>query len=191
MTRVLRDHIVAAERKLARFKHAQKQAVVAKIFREQPHLLSFIASLSQRGPSREGITFLYHVLVVCYQAMQESGGSWGVVSEAEQEQLLTLMIAELDEAEPDGDSDEDLDHTAESQRHPERFLRRYVRELTTKFIAARASDEDRRSLAIAATALVEGIATAGSKVFEWHQNSAAASSVYSATHSSRPSVGLV
>jgi hypothetical protein len=157
MSRILEGHITAAERKLAGLTRARLEARVAMLFREQPHLLSFIAALSEFGVSQSGIQFLYRLLTVCHQAMKESGGRWPVISERRTQAALRLLRAvenqdrSLRATQLAAVSNDDTAHT-------ERFLRSYVGKSVDGFLTRSRGQEQMGCLAEAALQIVDSIA---------------------------------
>lgn len=63
----------------------QKQQLADEIFRVQPHMLASVVVQKQLGVSLEKMDFLFDLLFVCFQAMKESGLTWPLLTEDEQE----------------------------------------------------------------------------------------------------------
>jgi hypothetical protein len=127
------------------------------LFREQPHLLSFIAELSEFGVSQSGIQYLYRLLAVCHQAMKESGGRWPVISERRTKAALRLLSAVENRdrayrvAESIGVSNDDTPH-------PEHFLREYVGKSVQGFLMRSHDRGQVGCVAFAALQIVDSIA---------------------------------
>ena len=61
-----------------------KEQLADEIFRVQPNMLGSILILPSLGVSMEKVEFALGVLLVCFQAMKDSGLAWPVITEAEQ-----------------------------------------------------------------------------------------------------------
>jgi hypothetical protein len=166
MSRILKGHIVAAERKLAALKRARLEARVATLFREQPYLLSFIAELSERGVSQEGIQFLYRFLAICHQAAKESARSCSVGRESRPETALYVHPTTENRDTLSG-VDGLLQGDDEEQSHSEFVLRSYVDKAVQKFVQ-RSNDTDQIGhLSAAAFHIADSIAAAASNADDW------------------------
>ncbi len=72
---------------------AQKERLADEIFRMQPNMLGSILVLPRLGVPMEKVEFAVGVLLVCFQAMKESGLAWPVITEDEQERQLARFVA--------------------------------------------------------------------------------------------------
>ena len=71
MSEITARDIFAASQKAERMKYRNRDGLVAKVFRQHPRLLSFVADLSSAGLPADRIAFLYELVTVCVQAMNE------------------------------------------------------------------------------------------------------------------------
>lgn len=72
VARITGRDIHAAQAKVQRTKVRNRGGLIAKVFRQQPALLSFVAGLSYNGLPSDRIAFLYDLVTVCVQAVNEA-----------------------------------------------------------------------------------------------------------------------
>ena len=70
-----------------------KEQLADEIFRVQPNMLGSILVLPNLGVSMEKVEFALGVLLVCFQAMKDSGLAWPVITEAEQARQLARFVS--------------------------------------------------------------------------------------------------
>ena len=63
---------------------AEKIALTDEIFQQQPNLLASCLVQQRLGASEPKLEFLLNILLVCFQAMKESGYTWSLITEEEQ-----------------------------------------------------------------------------------------------------------
>jgi hypothetical protein len=83
----------------------------------------------------QAVEVLVNILLVCYQAMKESGLDWPVISEDEQDRQLQRMISGIKFSEDIADPK--LAETARKQylaNHPEQPLLAFVLDETNKWL---------------------------------------------------------
>ena len=78
VARITGREIQAAQVKVQRTKVRNRGGLIAKVFRQQPALLSFVAGLSYNGLPADRIAFLYDLVTVCVQASNEAAGARAV-----------------------------------------------------------------------------------------------------------------
>src|ERR1700722_8786598 len=100
---------------------SKKEALVDEVFRVQTHMLASVMVHKKFGVSLEKIDFLLQILLVCFQAMKESGLTWVTVTEDEQERQMQRYAAIV---ESSSCRDELLHQYIDS--HPEKWLVAYV-----------------------------------------------------------------
>jgi hypothetical protein len=66
-------------------------ALTDEVFAKQPNLLASCLVQPRLGAAMESVDFLLHILLVCFQAMKESGGDWPLITEAEQDRQLARL----------------------------------------------------------------------------------------------------
>ena len=67
-------------------------ALVDEIKLKQPNLLASCLVQAKLGAKESTVGFLLNILLVCYQAMSESGFEWPLISEGEQERQLGRVV---------------------------------------------------------------------------------------------------
>ena len=60
----------------------QKEQVADELFREQPNMLGSFLVQKQMGVSFEKMEFLLDILLICFQAMKESGLDWPLITDS-------------------------------------------------------------------------------------------------------------
>lgn len=93
VSRISIEQVAAAIRKVRSMSQAEKLALADEVFKKQPNLLASCLVQPRLGVAMESVEFLLHILFVCFQAMKESGGSWPLISEDEQERQLARLPA--------------------------------------------------------------------------------------------------
>lgn len=104
--RISLRHVATAIRKVRAMNGAQQIALADEIKATQPNLLASCLVQRQLGADENTVGFLITILLVCYQAMHESGFHWPLISEGAQERELTRMVGAVNFSEhlPDPDS---------------------------------------------------------------------------------------
>jgi len=69
----------------------RKVQMTDEVFEKQPNLLASCLVQQKLGASMESIEFLLNILLVCFQAMKESGYTWPTISEQDQERELARL----------------------------------------------------------------------------------------------------
>jgi hypothetical protein len=99
MNRITAENVAAAIRKLKSMSLPQKEELAEEIHRDQPHLLASCVVQPKLGAHINDVEFLLNILLVCYQAMKESGLRWPMISEDEQQRQMQRWIGALDFSE--------------------------------------------------------------------------------------------
>lgn len=125
--RISTRHIAAALRKVRTMDVTQQIALVDEIKLTQPNLLASCLVQAQLGADQNTVGFLLNILLVCYQAMHESGLQWPLIAEDEQERQMARMVGSVNFSEelPDPNAAD----TARSHYvagHPEQPLLAFV-----------------------------------------------------------------
>ena len=71
----------------------QKEQLADQLFRAQPHVVASLLVQKQLGVSLEKMDFLVNILLICFQAMKESGMTWPLITEEEQERQMGRFVA--------------------------------------------------------------------------------------------------
>jgi len=104
----------------------QKAQLVDELLQKQPNMLGSILALNQISVSNEKKEFLLEILLICFQAMKESGLSWPLITTDEQEKQLARYVATVKFGE---DLSATLKNIAMEQyikSHPEQYLLAFV-----------------------------------------------------------------
>lgn len=72
---------------------AGKVALADEVFLKQPNLLASCLVQSKLGAAPETVEFLLDILLVCFQAMKESGHDWPPISEDAQARQMQRHVA--------------------------------------------------------------------------------------------------
>jgi hypothetical protein len=138
--------------------HRQKERLADEIFRTQPNMLGSILVLPKLGVSMVKVEFALGVLLVCFQAMKESGLAWPVITEDEQERQLARFVSVTRLGE-------DIAHSLRGRvlrryiaAHPETALATYVASDTAKWVGEVVADESDKYVMLAVWNLVNCIA---------------------------------
>jgi hypothetical protein len=120
-------HVAAAMKKVQAMDLAQRVSLADEIFVKQPHLLASCIVQPRLGVAMQSVEVLLNILLVCYQAMKESGLDWPVISEDDQERQMQRMIGAVNFSE--NILDPDVAEAARGQylaNHPEQPLLAFV-----------------------------------------------------------------
>ena len=93
MSRLSTESVEKAVDAVQAMDRPQKERLADEIFRMQPSMLGSILVLPRLGVPMEKVEFAVGVLLVCFQAMKESGLAWPVITEDEQERQLARFVA--------------------------------------------------------------------------------------------------
>ena len=97
--RISTRHIAAALRKVRAMDVTQQIALADEIKITQPNLLASCLVQAQLGADQNTVGFLLNILLVCYQAMHESGLHWPLIAENEQERQLACTVGSVNFSE--------------------------------------------------------------------------------------------
>lgn len=106
---------------------AGKVALADEVFVKQPNLLASCLVQSKLGVAADSVEFLLNILLVCFQAMKESGHDWPLISEDTQAHQMERLVGTVHFSEDINDPT--LADAARKQYltdHPEAPLLAYV-----------------------------------------------------------------
>ena len=75
--------------------HPERLSVFETIYEKQPNLLASVLVQRKFGASYEKIEVLTELLLICWEAMRESGETWPLISEEIQERMLGRLVAHM------------------------------------------------------------------------------------------------
>ncbi|MCK2097665.1 hypothetical protein [Thauera aromatica] len=136
----------------------QKAQLADELFRAQPNLLGSVVVLPRLGVALPKVDFAAEILFVCFLAMRESGLTWPVITEDDQDCQLRRFVAITRFGD---DLDESLRERSMQQYiadHPEKDLLAYVTAETSKWLARITPEETDKYVMLAIWNLVNCIA---------------------------------
>jgi hypothetical protein len=92
MGRISIVHVAAAIKKVRAMDMPKRVALAEEISKTQPHMLASCLVQTRMGVEAAAVDILLNILLVCYQAMKESGYQWPLISEQEQERHLQRLV---------------------------------------------------------------------------------------------------
>ena len=91
VSRISVERLAAAIKKVHSMSPAEKITLADEVFEKQPNLLASCLVQQRLGVAADAVEFLLNILLVCFQAMKESGHAWPLISEDEQERQLARL----------------------------------------------------------------------------------------------------
>lgn len=92
MSRISLDVMTRTIRAVQAMDLKQKENLVDEIFRAQPHMPGSVLVLQKLSVSLEKMEFAFDMLLICFQAMKESGLIWPLITEDEQDRQSKIYI---------------------------------------------------------------------------------------------------
>lgn len=89
--RISVEQLATAISKVRSMGLAEKRALTQEIFSNQPNLLASCLVQQRFGLAEHAVEFLLSILLVCFQAMKESGHDWPLICEEEHERQLARL----------------------------------------------------------------------------------------------------
>ena len=150
--------LVAAEYHVRAMNLKQKEALVDELHRVQPHVLASFLVQQRLGVSITKMEFLIELMLICFQAMKDSGFRWPLITEDEQERQLARLVGTIGLG-----TDLAKDMRAEANRdyfskHPEKVLFAYVQHEVDCWLKGVPPEESDKYVAMAAMNFVNCIA---------------------------------
>jgi hypothetical protein len=165
MSWITTENVAAAIRKVSSLSLPQKEELAEEIHRHQPHLLASCIVQPKLGAHINDVEFLLNILLVCYQAMKESGLRWPMITENEQERQMQRWIGAVDFSEhalSNGASNSARQQYVD--QYPEQPLLAFVLNETNQWLSARSqrngASESDKFVIMASMNLVNCIASA-------------------------------
>src|SRR5450759_1622490 len=126
MSRISHNALAQAIAKVRAMDMKQKEQLAHELFRAQPHLFGSFLVQKQLGVSVEKMDFLVDLLFMCFQAMKESGLTWPLITEDEQDRQMKRFIASVKVGDDSGKSLRGQSMQQYIENHPEKELLAYV-----------------------------------------------------------------
>jgi hypothetical protein len=92
MSRITGDALSRAVARVRAMDETQKEELADQLSRAQPHVVASLLVQKQSGVSLQKMDFLVDILLICFQAMKESGVTWPLTEE-EQERQMGRFVA--------------------------------------------------------------------------------------------------
>jgi hypothetical protein len=158
MSRIAPEAVVRAVVKVQGMDFADKQRLADELFHAQPHVLASVLVQGRLGVSVEKMDFLLGLVLVAFQAMNESGLTWPLITEDEQERRMTRLLEAIRfrEALPEERRAEVMMDYVRS--HPEQELLAFVYTEATRWLQRVVPEESDKYVLLAALNFVECIA---------------------------------
>ena len=158
MSRISLKALAQAITKVRVMDMPQKAQLADEIFRVQPHMLASVLVQKRMGVSLEKMDFLLNLLFICFQAMKESGLTWSLITEDEQDRQLGRYVGSVKFGEDLGTSLRDQAMRQYVENHPEKELLAYVEIETANWLKRIVPEETDKYVMLAAANLVNCIA---------------------------------
>jgi len=160
MSRISAQAMARAINAVLAMDFGKKEALTDEVFRIQPHMLASVMVQKDFGVPLEKVDFLLHILLVCFQAMKESGLTWATVTEDEQERQFQRYLAIFESSARQNDQRRDELLGQYINGHPEKWLVAYLSSETTAWLKRIVPEESDKYVMLAAWNLVNCIAFA-------------------------------
>jgi hypothetical protein len=135
MSRISIQALSIAIQKIRAMSITQKEQLVDELFQKQPNMLGSFLVQKQMGVSFEKMEFLLEILLICFQAMKESGLTWPLITEDEQDKQLARYVATVKFGEDLNASLQELAMKQYIESHPEPYLLAFVTVETTNWLS--------------------------------------------------------
>jgi hypothetical protein len=158
MTRISRQTLVSAVVKVQAMSVKEKEQLAGEVFKKQPHVLASCLVQKQLGVCLEKMEFLVELMLICFQAMKESGLTWPLITEDEQERQMARYVGAVPFGEDLTANLRDRAMAQYVEAHPEKELLAFVQGETTRWLQRTVPDETDKYVVLAAMTLVNCIA---------------------------------
>jgi hypothetical protein len=158
VTRISLEAMVRAMRAVEAMKLRQKEALTDEIFLAQPHMLGSVLVLPKLGVSMGKTEFAIELLLLCYQAMKESGRTWPLITEDDQELQQRIYVTAVRLGEDLSPSQQDRLMKQYVETHPEQNLLACIGARTADWLERIDPEDSDRYVMLAAANFVNCIA---------------------------------
>jgi hypothetical protein len=158
MSRISLDAVAQAMRVIQALNLKQKGGLIDEIFLAQPHMLGSVLVLQKFGVSSEKMEFAIELLILCFQAMEESGLSWPLITEDEQELQMQIYVTTVKLGEDLSPALRDRLMQQYIENHPEKGLLACVWSKTADWLKRIVPEDSDRYVMLVAANLVNCIA---------------------------------
>ena len=91
MSRIAREAVVRAVVKVQGMGFAEKQRLADELFHAQSHVLASVLVQGRLGVSAQKMDFLLGLVLVAFQAMRESGLTWPLITDDDQDRRMAHL----------------------------------------------------------------------------------------------------
>jgi hypothetical protein len=160
MSRITRYALARAVARVRAMDATQKEQLADQLFRVQPHVFASLLVQKELGVSRDKLDFLVDILLICFQAMKESGVTWPLITEDEQDRQMGRLVATVQFGDdvPGSLCDRALKQYIEA--HPESELLAFVNVEAVNWLQRVVPDDSDKYIVMAALNFVNWIAFA-------------------------------
>lgn len=158
MSRISRNAMVQAIPKVRAMDVKQKEQLADELFRAQPHLFGSFLVQKQLCVSLGKMEFLLDILFVCFQAMNESGLAWPLITEDDLDRQMQRFVGVVKFGDDLGDSLRQRSMLQYVEDHPEKELLAYVLVETTNWLKRIVAEDSDKYIMLAAWNIVNCIA---------------------------------
>ena len=158
MSRISHQALSLAIQKVRAMSMNQKEQILDELFREQPSMLGSFLVQKQMGVSFEKMGFLLDILLICFQSMKESGLTWPLITEDDQDKQLARYVATVKFGEDLSASLQDLAMKQYIESHSEQYLLAFVTVETKDWLSRILPGKTDKFVILAAANLVNCIA---------------------------------
>jgi hypothetical protein len=137
---------------------ADKERLADELFRDQPNMFGSFLVQQQMGVSLEKMEFLLDILFICFQAMKESGLTWPLITEDEQDRQLGRYVSTVQFGDDLSAPLRERVMTKYITEHPEQELLAFVSVETANWLRRIVAEETDKYVILAATNFVNCIA---------------------------------
>lgn len=136
----------------------QQEDLADEIFNSQPNLFKSVLTLRKLGVPVDRMNFPVKMLLVCFQSMKESGGSWPKISEQDLSHQLKRWISSVKMGDSLNSSLRIYSTQVYIDAHPEKDLLAYVTTSMAQWLKNLPEQETDRFVMMAVENLVNCIA---------------------------------
>jgi hypothetical protein len=158
MTRISLEAMARAMRAVEAMNLRQREALTDEIFLAQPHMLGSVLVLPKLGVSMEKTEFAIELLLLCFQAMKESGRTWPLITEDDQELQQRIYVTTVRLGEDLSPSQQDRLMQQYMGNHPEQNLLACIGARTADWLERIDPEDSDRYVMLAAANFVNCIA---------------------------------
>jgi hypothetical protein len=159
MSRISEQALARAINKVHGMSRQEKETLVDSLYRKQPAMLASLIVQKRLGVSLEKMEFLLNILLICFQAMKESGIHWPAITEDDQDRQAARYEGVMNFGRDLTPSLGAQSLAKYVQSHPEAILYAYVFKETTDWLArVSPAEESDKYVVMAAANFVDCIA---------------------------------